>query len=595
MNTKGFYLTLTATALIAFTVKADDFAWGSTTAGTIALIDATTGLIAAPPGGSATDYNVSDSAGNNLGGSLSLAQNSSGTLYGLDNNGKLYTITTVLVSDRNKNLTFTATLVNSSVGVNNTKGTVFVSADLLDISTGDNLYQYNLTTQISTKLGSFNNANIAGLGYNGLLFGVQFSPSPGAIELISGVNLSPLKNSSFQGASGNSSMFLGSSFAYLLDGNNSFYSYNFVTSTLASIPNNFKAVRGNILSMTPSSSTGGGGTPTPTPTPTPIPTPTPTPTATPTATYALPTGTLTVTAPETTPQLQCAPGYQYGATESSSIPNGGTFDPHGSLGVYRFSETASSNGTFARPPATTLPALQLLSAVAANDQTWPANSGFANNRSFGPYTAAQDCNGVALGDNYGRETLALVYTLGDGTQYVLDTKVIYLYPWSPGSLAGAPTASIANAITNGPVQGNPSPYAAPSPSPFMHGDPPRVTVQMKNLYPAGTSSVIIYSGTPVSNPTCTGYRVIANTAATAPTGGLWTNRPAVTFELAPTYVSTTANTPQTYTIAALQQLPAGYGNNSSTTTPINNPAVLNTVTFTFASGFSVNGTVGTVK
>jgi hypothetical protein len=54
-------------------------------------------------------------------------------------------------------------------------------------------------------------------------------------------------------------------------------------------------------------------------------------------------------------------------------------------------------------------------------------------------------------------------------------------------------------------------------------------------------------------------------------------------------------TPQTYPIAALQQLPAGYGNNSSTTTPITNPAVLNTVTFTFASGFSVNGAVGTVK
>jgi hypothetical protein len=53
--------------------------------------------------------------------------------------------------------------------------------------------------------------------------------------------------------------------------------------------------------------------------------------------------------------------------------------------------------------------------------------------------------------------------------------------------------------------------------------------------------------------------------------------------------------PQTYPIATLQQLPAGYGNNSTTTTPINNPAVLNTVTFTFAPGFSVNGTVGTVK
>jgi hypothetical protein len=597
MITKIPYLTLAALVLTCFTAKADDYAWGSTTGASMVQIDATTGKLQSLNynGTAYTNFVLLNSATNNqLGSSLWLAQNSNGTLYGLSNSGTLYTIVTTLAQDVNKDTGFFATQIGS-VG-NSVTGSTFVTSNLLDFSSGSNLYQYNLTTKATANLGSFsNNANVSGLAYGASLYGVQYSPSPGAIELVSGVNLTPFPNSSFNGANGQSSLFVGTSVIYLADGNSSFYSYNPSTGTLAVIANNFP---GGLHSLTPISVAGGGGTPTPTPTPTatPTPTPTPTPTATPNVKYAVPTGTLTVTAPETTPQLQCAPGYQYSATESSSIPNGGTFDPHGSLGVYRYCETASSTGTYANPPATTLQALALLTSVAVNDNFWPANSGFANIRAFGPYTAAQDCNAVALGDNYGRETLALVYTMGDNTQYVLDTKVIYLYPWNTGSQASAPTALISNALTRGLVQGNYSPYAGPSPtpSPYLHGDPPRVTVQMNNLYPAGTSWVIIYSGTPISNPTATGYAVIANTTATAPAGGLWTNRPAVTFELAsptpPNYVSTTATTPQTYTLAAVQQLPS-----SAYAIGGLNPAILNSVTFTFAAGYSVNGTVGTVK
>jgi hypothetical protein len=115
---------------------------------------------------------------------------------------------------------------------------------------------------------------------------------------------------------------------------------------------------------------------------------------------------------------------------------------------------------------------------------------------------------------------------------------------------------------------------------------------MNNLYPTGSTSVIIYSGTPVSNPTASGQQTVAITAIPTPNSGLWTTAPKITFEVAP-YINTSATTAQTYTIAAIQTLPSGYAL-STTTAPLN-PAVLNTLTFTTTSGFNVNGTVGTVK
>src|SRR5271165_5686460 len=288
MITKLPFLTYIAIVLIVFNAKADqegsqhDLAWGATTGGNMVEIDATTGQLVsisyngtpyttfqllAPPTG------TQNGRPNNvrLGSSLWLAQNSNGTLYGMDNGGTLYTINTTLSSDQNGDVGFIATKLNvNSLGIN-VNGAVWISANLLDISTNQNLYQYNLANNTLSNLGSLNNIGISGLAFNGLLYGVQFSPSPGGINLISGVNLSPQSNSSINGLSGGSSSFAGASLLYVSDGNSSFYSYNTSTDVLKTIGNSFG---GGIHSLTPFSVSGGGGTPTPTPTATPTPSPT---------------------------------------------------------------------------------------------------------------------------------------------------------------------------------------------------------------------------------------------------------------------------------------------------------------------------------
>jgi hypothetical protein len=192
-----------------------------------------------------------------------------------------------------------------------------------------------------------------------------------------------------------------------------------------------------------------------------------------------------------------------------------------------------------------------------------------------------------------------VYSLGNGTTKVLDTKTIYQYPWNYNSSATgpSPTAVFTNALTQTQAVSYPSPFASPFPTPSIPGDAPRFSVKMQNLYPAGTTSVIIYPGTPVS-PSPNTATTIANSAATAPnlaslqaSGGLWTSAPSLTFETAPYIPSTTS--PQTYTIAAIQTLPSPAYVSPSTSPVPPNPAILNTLTFTV--GFNVNSTVGTVK
>ena len=87
---------------------------------------------------------------------LPLANNSNGTLYGLTTGGVLYSINTTLVQDINHTVGFFVTQV-TSIGVNNVQGAVFVSSNLLDISTGSSLYQYNITTPTTPaiNLGNF--------------------------------------------------------------------------------------------------------------------------------------------------------------------------------------------------------------------------------------------------------------------------------------------------------------------------------------------------------------------------------------------------------------------------------------------------------
>lgn len=82
----------------------------------------------------------------------------------------------------------TATLYKS-VGINKVQRAVFLSPNfpnLLDISSGGTLYQYDFATGIITTLGSFpNGANIAGMTYNNnVLYGVQYSGGSGNIDVI---------------------------------------------------------------------------------------------------------------------------------------------------------------------------------------------------------------------------------------------------------------------------------------------------------------------------------------------------------------------------------------------------------------------------
>ena len=132
MNTKTASLTLAALALIAFAAKADDYAWGSTTGASMVQIDATTGKLQsiAYNGTAYTNFILLNTATNNqLGSSLWLAQNANGTLYGLTNNGVLYTINvSALATDVNNDVGFFCTQV-SSLGVTVT-GSTFISSNL---------------------------------------------------------------------------------------------------------------------------------------------------------------------------------------------------------------------------------------------------------------------------------------------------------------------------------------------------------------------------------------------------------------------------------------------------------------------------------
>src|SRR5271165_3421436 len=170
MKPKNAFLTLVGIFLIALNAKADDYAWGATTGSSMVEIDATTGklvgIVYSGNGNTYTNFTLLavptgtlNGKPNNvaLGASLWLAQNSNGTLYGLDNGGTLYTITTTLSTDQNGDVGFVATKVNvNSLGVNVT-GSVWISANLLDISTNQSLYQYNLASNTLTNLGSLNN------------------------------------------------------------------------------------------------------------------------------------------------------------------------------------------------------------------------------------------------------------------------------------------------------------------------------------------------------------------------------------------------------------------------------------------------------
>ena len=140
--------------------------------------------------------------------------------------------------------------------------------------------------------------------------------------------------------------------------------------------------------------------------------------------------------------------------------------------------------------------------------------------------------------------------MGDGTPtFSLAKSFIFILflPQNPSS--SPPQATISNALTNAVL--------TPNVVTAFQGDPPRITVKMNNLYPTGTSWVVIYPGTPASNPSATASVTVPDSSATAPNNGLWIARPNVTFDLANSGLITTtpSSTAKSYTIKAVQQLP----------------------------------------
>jgi hypothetical protein len=282
----------------------------------------------------------------------------------------------------------------------------------------------------------------------------------------------------------------------------------------------------------------------------------------------IPVGSFVITTVEGT--LQSASGYNYDVTAFADFPNGGSFDPNGNISLQRSWQGLDANGNYTVP-------MHLViydkNGHVATDYTggWPANSPFwkTKGKDMGNYMAGYqtDCtNSNPEVGGYGREIIQLVYT-AFATNYlpvVIATQYIQLYPYTP-TQQNPPTATFSNTLTqSGPLLTfTPNVSTAPVPVNAYQGDPPRITVQLSNLYPGSTTWLVIYPNDPVSNPTQTGSVTIPNTTMTdTADNGLWSR--TVTFDLGSALVACginqSATGPQEYTVEAVQKLPDFYTN-----------------------------------
>ena len=266
--------------------------------------------------------------------------------------------------------------------------------------------------------------------------------------------------------------------------------------------------------------------------------------------YGVPTGQLTVATIEA-PLLQTRAGYSFTVSSYASYANGVQKDPHGAVGVTRSFQQRYPNNLYGA-----------LIPIPINSKDWPANSGIDKTRTYGPYAPGDT---PSVPESYGMETINLVFIDGNGVSHPLDTKQIYVYPASATAvlyLALPPTTALASTNT------------------FL-GDPPRVRVDLTNVYPSANSWAVLYQGTYQSvNPPST--PAIANTTKTAPSTDLG-NYTGVAEGL---YIDlgNLGLTASTYTVQVYQQT-AAYGLEI-----VNNHA-----TFTVNLGFNINGGVGTIK
>jgi hypothetical protein len=265
--------------------------------------------------------------------------------------------------------------------------------------------------------------------------------------------------------------------------------------------------------------------------------------------YGVPTGQLTVTTKET-PLLQTRTGYPYAVSSYASYASGVKKDPHGAVGVNRSFQQRYPNNVYGS-----------ITSIPINSKDWPADSGIDKTRSYGPFTP-----GDTIAESYGMETINLVFIDGNGISYPLDTKQIYIYPASATAvlyLALPPATALAS--TNNSFQ----------------GDPPRVRVDLTNVYPSAKSWIVVYPGSyqPANAPTSP---AIQNTTVYAPStdlGNYTGLAGSLYIDLGNLSLSST-----TYTVQVYQQ-----------TAPYGLELVSNYATFSVNPAFNINSGVGTVK
>ena len=149
----------------------------------------------------------------------------------------------------------------------------------------------------------------------------------------------------------------------------------------------------------------------------------------------IPVGSFVITTLQGT--LQSASGYNYDVRAFADFPNGGSFDPHGTLSLQRSWQGIDANGNYTAP---TPVVIYDKNGHVATDYTggWPANSPFwkTQGKDMGNYMAGYpgDCTNSTLEvGGYGREIIQLVYT-AFATNYlpvVIATQYIQLYPNTP--------------------------------------------------------------------------------------------------------------------------------------------------------------------
>jgi hypothetical protein len=267
-------------------------------------------------------------------------------------------------------------------------------------------------------------------------------------------------------------------------------------------------------------------------------------------TYGVPTGTITVTTFEA-PLLQTRNTKSYTVSSYASYAPGVKKDPQGAVGVNRSFQQRYPNNVY----GTIIP-------IPINSKDWPANSGIDKIRTYGPYTPGDY---APVPESYGMETINLVFIDGLGISHPLATKQIYVYPASAAAvLYLALPPSTALATTNS-----------------FQGDPPRVRVDLTNVYPSAKSWIVIYQGS-LQGTNAPTSPAIPNTTNYAPSTDI-ANYTGISGSL---YIDlgNLSLSSSTYTVQVYQQTSA-YG-----TELVNNYA-----TFSANPAFQINAGVGTVK